>query len=576
MKVSIYILITLLFLNSCSSNNDEYYKDDIYRVEVNTYLNIRSTPSKKGTIIGTIDNGALVSVENIYDGWAKLRQNGEEIGYVSADYLVLVKQYSKPNNDIENEEMSGERNDVALIPKEDTQNNVDANEGNYTASSGYKTSVYFIGDSTIFSEYDKYEIDNKLKILSDYVFIINTVQSVATEELFDYAPDVLDQLSDGLDSSMNWWQKVKSWFGGERPSSNIILLSFIKDSSLLQAECNGNSLKYLKMSMPEKYFMLQNEAIHNPTNALINMGIAIVEAGKEYQSRSWFIRSQITTGNIVDYICEDVIVENILPRDSFWHKWVFGWIFALPLKTANWLFALTGSYLITIIILMMLVLAFYFYGKNLMFKLYRKYTTDQIQQGNAGCSPIIHLFPIACNFYLWLSMLSMIIYMIPDMCNITVMTESGFSKAVITNAIHEFETSAVTKNWVLIIVFLVGLFGTLGGNQEFALFATLSSKRQKFIFEKNKDDIEQKFITSGQEFHKDALNNSETPFTDLFIESLFGEEFGKTFVPALILSFVFSGTLLLFASIFLWTKTLKKIIYVLIGISSFRKKGMYR
>ena len=155
---------------------------------------------------------------------------------------------------------------------------------------------------------------------------------------------------------MSWWQKFKSWFGGDSPSDHIVLISWIKGAGLLQAECNGNSLKYLKMSEPEEYFRMQADIRKNAPEAIADLGLAIDKAGTEYSERSWFIRSQINTGNIFDNICENWIVENILPRDSFWHKWVLGWSFAIPLKFANWIMTIVHSYVATLIILMVMML----------------------------------------------------------------------------------------------------------------------------------------------------------------------------------------------------------------------------
>lgn len=572
------ILILLLFysflLQSCFSDNETQSRYDIYRVEVGTHLNIRDTPSKKGAIVGKIESGTLVDVMEIKDGWAKLNYDGYEIGYVSSEYLVLVKKQNT-SEDLENpnaeEDELGMDDDTQLITEEAAKSNMSHLET--SESTDRKKNVFFMGDSTIIAPYEKERIEEKLKVASEYIFIINAVGHVPTGELFDYAPDLLKSISKEIDSTMNWWQRVKSWFGGDSPSSNIVLLSYIKDCNLIQAECNGNSLKYLKLSEPEKYFNLQYDIRKGLVEALIGMGLAIDKAGYEYSQRSWFVRGQINTGNIFEYICDDLIVENILPRDSFWHKWVFGWIFAWPLKTANWIFVLTGSYLATLIILMLLVLGFYFLSTHVSFLVYRKFSSKQISEGQAGClMPFLQFSSLLANIYLWLCMLSLIVYMMPDMCNIVVMANSGYSKEVISTAVHTFMSHSVTKNWLLVIMFFLGIIISFGLNEKFALLATLPSYRQKIIFQQNKKELENSFLISGQNVDMKDLENSQNPYNELAINS---EDLGKTLGPAIPLAFVFSGTLLLYASIFLWTKSLKKLIHLITGVFSYKKRGLY-
>lgn len=567
----LFILFALL-LQSCAFDTVEESPYDIYRVEVGTYLNIRATPSKRGKVLGTIDNGTLIDVVEINDGWAKISYRGEEIGYVASDYLVLVKAAKKSAPADDEEPSSSYADDGSSLVADDNSSLKQENPTPPEESKNTKN-VFFMGDSTILAPYEKEILEDRLKVAEDYVFIVNTVENVPVKQLFDYAPDVLKAVSKDLDSSMSWWQRVKSWFGGDSPSSHIVLLSYVKNSNLLQAECNGNSLKYLRMSRPEEYFDLQYGIRKGVVEALTDMGLAIDKAGKEYSQRSWFVRGQINTGNIFNYVCDDVIVENILPRDSFWHKWVFGWIFAWPLKTANWIFVLTDSYLATLIIFMFIILGVHFLLTHCTFLLNRKYTQEQLKAGQAGCLiSLVPLLSILLNIYLWLCMLSLIVYMVPDMCNIVVMAKSGYSEAVISSAVHSFMTHSVTKNWLLVTMFFVGIFISVGINEEFALLGTLPSDRQRMIFRHNEEALENRFLYSGEKFEKENLEKSSTPYLDLMFNS---EELGKILGPAIPLSFVFSGTLLLYASIFLWTKSLKKVIHFATGVISYRKRGLY-
>ena len=554
----LFFLLIALILQSCAFDRVEEPKYDIYRVEVGTYLNIRATPSKKGTVLGTINNGALVDVIEISDGWAKVSYRGEEIGYVSSDYLVLVRQAKK-----------NEPTETAADDKED-ESGIDDDTYPITESDATRMNVFFIGDSTLLASYEKEEIEARLKTSGEYTYIVNTVQSVPTGQLFDYAPGLLKDLSKELDSSMSWWQRFKSWFGGASPSDNIVLISWIKGANLLQAECNGNSLKYLKMSEPEEYFRLQANIRKNVPEAIVDLGLAIDKAGIEYSGRSWFVRSQINTGNIFDNICESWIVENILPRDSFWHKWVLGWIFAIPLKFANWIMTIVHSYVTTLVVLMIVMLGLYFFGIHGAVKYQR------LGYEKTGClSMSMASMSIIANIFLWLSMLSLLIYMMPDMSVVSVMGQSGYPQKVVSVAISEFYSAAITKDWLLILLFLLSTAIVMGINTDHFISATLPSKTQKFLLDKQKDDLINEFQAKGSTFDYESWAKMEFPYRELVISEFFGN-LVKILLTVLPLSFVFNGSLLLYASIFLWTISLKKAIKIGININGLRKQGAYK
>lgn len=66
---------------------------------VDDYVNIRSTSSTDGEIVGIIENNAVATIEGEQDGWYQI-SSGEISGYVRADFLVvgdvdLVKSVQK-------------------------------------------------------------------------------------------------------------------------------------------------------------------------------------------------------------------------------------------------------------------------------------------------------------------------------------------------------------------------------------------------------------------------------------------------------------------------------------------------
>lgn len=66
-------------------------KSDEYRVNVKTYLNIRSQPNASSKSIGQLQNNQIVEVIEINNGWAKINYS-DKYGYLNSVYLVEIKQ----------------------------------------------------------------------------------------------------------------------------------------------------------------------------------------------------------------------------------------------------------------------------------------------------------------------------------------------------------------------------------------------------------------------------------------------------------------------------------------------------
>ena len=182
---------------------------------------------------------------------------------------------------------------------------------------------------------------------------------------------------------------------------------------------------------------------------------------------------------------------------------------------------------------------------------------------------------IIANIFLWLSMLSLLIYMMPDMSVVSVMGRSGYPQKVVSVAISEFYSAAITKDWLLILLFLLSTAIVIGINTDHFISATLPSKVQKFLLDKQKDALKNEFEAKGSTFDYESWAKMEFPYRELVISEFFGN-LVKILLTVLPLSFVFNGSLLLYASIFLWTISLKKAIKIGININGLRKQGAYK
>lgn len=582
MKKLLFILLIFLLtmIQSCGSGESESTYD-IYRVEVNTFLNIRATPSTKGKVLGRVDNGALVEVIEIKDGWAKVRYGGSKEAYMSSEYLSLVKKHKTEdakadNNEVATEGTSPEAENMANATADDTGSEStpvnDISPDTIPKPSLIETvtfeagrNVHFIGDTALLTSLDRSLISDNLTKSRDYIFIINTVPSVPTDELLDYAPTLYDRLTEEMNDAMSSGTEVLSWFGGDSPSSNVVLISYVRDSGLLQAECSGNSLRYLKSVTPEKYFKLQLDAPDKTVEAICAMAMATVEAGKKYDSQNWFEKSQVQAGYLSDRVFYNLFVRDILPRDTFIHNWVFGWAFALPLKLTNFVLECTSSVPMTLLILSIFNLLIYWSSIA---------GIQKDREYEEGCvAQIAHIV----NIFMWMSILCLLIYLFPDMCNIAVMRESGFSNDLLAIAKAEYMTPGISKNILLLMIFLIGVFLATGLNPNFALKSTLSASKQKAMFES--DNL--KVISS---LNKNVLKKSDskkildskTPYTELLLKSFLNIGVIRTFYLCVPIAYVSSGTVLLYASIYAWTMAMIKILTVLAGAITYFKKGLYK
>ena len=86
-KIKNYALFILMNI-ICLMTNAETY------VVTADKLNVRSEASKTGGIIGTLQHGDAVNIENIDGEWATVNINGKT-GYVSTQYLVPSESSQK-------------------------------------------------------------------------------------------------------------------------------------------------------------------------------------------------------------------------------------------------------------------------------------------------------------------------------------------------------------------------------------------------------------------------------------------------------------------------------------------------
>lgn len=76
---------------------------DIYKVNVSSELNVRTEATTEGYIMGKLQNGDLVDATLLDNGWAEVKMDNGDIGYVKSSYLETTQplQSSDYSSDLE-------------------------------------------------------------------------------------------------------------------------------------------------------------------------------------------------------------------------------------------------------------------------------------------------------------------------------------------------------------------------------------------------------------------------------------------------------------------------------------------
>lgn len=76
---------------------------DIYKVNVSSELNVRTEATTEGYIMGKLRNGDLVDATLLDNGWAEVKMDNGDIGYVKSSYLETTQplQSSDYSSDLE-------------------------------------------------------------------------------------------------------------------------------------------------------------------------------------------------------------------------------------------------------------------------------------------------------------------------------------------------------------------------------------------------------------------------------------------------------------------------------------------
>lgn len=557
-KIFIISILSALLLTGCWPDPEPDPPCDLYEVNVKTTLNLRAEPDKNGEIVGRYRRGDIVKVSDETDnGWAAIYYAGRVRGYVSMDYLTLIEKHRGVDETQDNDNANGSESAITVDPAGVLNSNEEVGD----ADGMTKDNVTIDDEEGIFTTAQRQYIIDSLSLRKDYTYIITATRSIDKGDILSHGSDMLSQFSDHLDAGISWWTKFKSWFGGDLPSSNLVVISYVADIRMLQANSNGVAMKYVMMKEPDKYFDIQNDAINGEIYVNIaKIGNLVADGGEDYAKRNWFVKGQINTGDILDGIIDGLLADNILPSNSRWHKWLFGWLFALPFAFANWLLNLCGSYVLTMFAFMIVYLL-------IQYVFARTFRNDVSDGKKAlGC------FLLLPKIFVWVSFLTLVVYITPDMSTVLDLKESGYSSGLIKNVTHHFMNDHFGKPWWIVVLFIISMMFVKGVDGDLAVYSRLKPIVQQRILKNAPDKVQSMMTRKGIDTELSKLESEDEPMSALFLDKL-GNEIGTVIATTLPLSFVFSGTLILFATIYLLTISLARLIMILRALQPYRQQG---
>ncbi|MDE6541527.1 MAG: SH3 domain-containing protein [Muribaculaceae bacterium] len=549
-----YLCILLVALSACACGGrqqKEYVYDyDVYEVEVRSFLWMRAEPSKKGKRLGRLENGTQVRVYDIENGWGRLMVDGQSC-YVAADYLVLRAKLKKEVQAVEPvvaEPVAEEHVSDALVsdalvsdvPVSDVPvSDVPvAPDGGAQASESH-FSIVFCDSAGVLDESDRLIISRAAEE-SGLKWHVLTVAEISRDKIADYASERLDEVVDEATSGQSWWKKRTG-----QSADSVVVMCFDASDRMLSIESRHAALRYLELSYPHDLFAAQSgvRSGQTPGQAMEGMAKLLVESKNRYDAGSLFLSIGVKSASFVDYLCDDLIAKNILPRDSFFHKWVLGPVFAIPFSIANGMLLATGSLYGVLLLCMLLYAALALWRTELSMR-YAKHKRSAY---------IVWLFWVwLAKTVVWLTLTSMVVYMMPQLENIVVMERYGYSPAAIERIASLYADGAVFSGWIVGIMFVAGVLIKLCMNVEYTVYSMCAPHVQRRIYAANRESVGIDLITDERNnYDIERYDASPRPYSDL-AANFFIYRFVKLVFPAVLTMLVLNDTLLMYATLYLW------------------------
>lgn len=563
-------IITIVSLSGCfgHSSRESKEKYDLYTVNVRSTLNMRAEPNPRARLLTRLGNGDTIKVLSYSPDWSYIKTD-RYYGYVSSKYINPV---TAP---IDNEPQES-------IPSTTTSTASLSND-TIPASDYPKAGILDICDNAgILSIADVDAIKSKLEKNKLNITVV-TIDSVAPLKIFSIADDINDEITKQINNndSRGWfkrkWDNIVDAFYNE-PFKDIQLRTpehytfvYISSLKLLTSAGSGPTIKLMRQRNMENYYSAQLLARTSATDGIIRMIDEFNDAKQQYSKWQWWKRGQASTASIFDYVADEILVQNILPNDSFLHKYVIGWIFAIPFKLAYLTVDLCESVTHALILLGLIYISISFF--SYCYRINARGTNS-----NAVLKHRIHILLRFIIFVFWLVIISMIIYMIPDMRNIANMEVNGYSATCIYTFTEHYQFEPISRSWLLITMLITGLILKVSIEPDLILLTTLSPEMQRKHFKQYGNsiiiDYALKMGPAGGNLTDFKYDTADKPYSILaanyFISTAAKFLFSFTWLPIAL-----NTNILFFVTIYIWIEAVSNTIKLIFGFIDYKRAGVY-
>ena len=473
------IVLMMLTLTSCISCKEDTPKEEItyslYQVNIKSSLNVRMEPASNSRKIGALYNNDKVNVININNGWAKIKF-GSQYAYVSSKYLTLIE--NKSSNDSINKEITSNK-------------------------------TIFFDNANLLSNEEYAFINQAYANINAYI-IVWTTESIDKGDIIHYNEQIIDKLEEEPYDS-----KIKASKPSNIDEDDIYFITYIKNLGLLQVKSESGAMNIINISMPEKYIQTQIKAKQNGLkDGLIALSSLINEATIKYNENNWFIRTFINGSSLGEMITESLFKEQIVPSNSFFHKYIL--IFLCILYTT------------TIII-----------KSNILGEGYKQGETKKL---------LYLLLSIVVLSFLFVSLIILIFYTMCNLADITAMNMYGWNNEMSTTLLEHNLNDKISRSWWLSLLFFIGMFMYKLPDAWVTVAAFLPPKVQQQLAKNNPSHFNENM----------DLTSKESPYSELFGDKT-GEAIGSSIFIIIILTLLLNGTSMMYATVFTCSLMLGKV-----------------
>lgn len=516
--VKISLMLLSLLVISCGHRHERHAErapepEGEKYVVTAAQLNVRASASRHASKVGCFSGGDTVYVLQKEGKWYVAVNRDQTIGgFISKKYLSKVE-------------------DTAPIDKK-TEDNVATSA---KAISSHDAAIGTPGGNIAFEDPLNLlspEIRNHLVAAAagqPLYYIIVAQDSVAEDKLIDFA------------SSHYAAYKKSPAYKEHKDSMAVVCL--VGKYGLVQADGGASALKYMRTLRNEDYWNAQQLGLEgDATGAMSSVMTLLGESQRAYDDLIWYKRWNCFSGNMLDEVCDGFIVDNILPHDSFWHKYLFGWLMKIPLRIALHLHSYTGNVMYDLILLGLMILVVKMVSEWVAFISIRR----RGQMGNEVV--IVGLLRRLIVMVAWLVLVAEAIYMTADATRVVLLQASGFPESDVMGLINQYSLPSLEKGWLMIVIYFVVAIIVAGFDAEWVFKASLPSYTQQQLYIQDRENIKTKLLTTSSSVTVDNLDKEAHPYSTLAASK--GDAIGQVIGLGIPLMLVINGTLLIYLIIF--------------------------